>query len=86
MAVTDEELTAIYNEANAGKSVAWSMANGCFAAMRLAMEKARKKERDAIDSGKNVMHALLCSRNEAEIAADDPRWESDFSHGELQDM
>ena len=52
---TDEELTAIYNEANAGKSVAWSMANGCFAAMRLAMEKAREEYRETFTELKDQL-------------------------------
>ena len=80
---TDEELTAIYNEANAGKSVAWSMANGCFAAMRLAMEKARKEAAAQLveDLGHQDLATAIRSRNETEVP-----WESNFSLGELQDQ
>ena len=62
---TDEELLQIYLSVPSDVPAHKRM----FAAMRLAMEKAREEERDAIESGKNVMHALLCSRNEDEVAA-----------------
>ncbi len=45
---TDEELTAIYNEANGidmSEAGNW-MPSTCLAAMRLAMEKARKEQKE----------------------------------------
>ena len=50
MTVTDEELTAIYNEANRFPSGCIPPLSGrlsLFAAMRLAMEKARKEQKEA---------------------------------------
>ena len=68
MTITNEELTAIYNEANPDRRP-MPVPSRCLAAMRLAMEKEREEEKEAIDSGKNVMHALLLSRNDDEVAS-----------------
>ncbi len=46
---TDEELTAIYSEANSGYLCVDPPDRKIFAAMRLAMERARKEERDRIN-------------------------------------